>query len=226
MSILTMQGITLSVDAPAGLLTVLRDITLEIEQGEKVGIIGPSGSGKTSLLMIIAGLEKASSGSCCVAGRELTELDEDERALLRREHIGIVFQAFHLISTMNALENVAVPLEIAGHSDPFEAARKALHAVGLEQRQTHYPGTLSGGEQQRVALARALAPRPGLLLADEPTGNLDEATGDIITSLLLDESTRSQASLLLVTHDHELARRCDRVIKLRDGYIDSSPGRE
>ena len=187
--------------------------------GETVSVVGPSGAGKSTMMMIMAGLEHASSGSVRVAGRELTEMDEDALAIFRRDHVGIVFQAFHLVPTMTALENVAIPLEFAGCSDAFERAQDELVAVGLGHRLGHYPSQLSGGEQQRVALARALVPSPALLLADEPTGNLDGATGAQIIELMFELSARRDATLVLITHDMKLAERCRRNIRVADGLV-------
>jgi putative ABC transport system ATP-binding protein len=213
------RDLHLTVPSAAGPVNILRGIDLDIGTGEAVGIIGPSGSGKTSLLMVLAGLERATSGTIVLAGRSVTELDEDALARLRRDTIGIVFQAFHLIPSMTALENVAVPLELAGLRDATRRARDALAAVGLAHRLTHLPGQLSGGEQQRVALARAFAPRPRLLLADEPTGNLDQATGDHVMDLLFDLQAGTGATLMLITHDSHLAARCSRCIHLADGKV-------
>ncbi len=216
----------LTVPSAAGPVNILRGIDLDIDAGEAVGIIGPSGSGKTSLLMVLAGLERASAGTIMLAGQAVTAMDEDALARLRRATIGIVFQAFHLIPTMTALENVAVPLELAGVPDAMARARRALEAVGLAHRPTHLPGQLSGGEQQRVALARAFAPRPRLLLADEPTGNLDQATGDAVMDLLFRLRAEIGTTLMLITHDPHLAARCSRRIHLADGRvaeIDLSP---
>ncbi len=211
---------TLTVPSAAGPVNILRGIDLDITAGEAIGLVGPSGSGKTSLLMVLAGLERASSGSVRFAGQEMTGLNEDALARLRRDSIGIVFQAFHLIPTMTALENVAVPMELAGAtSDATEAARSCLQAVGLGHRLTHLPGQLSGGEQQRVALARAFARRPRLLLADEPTGNLDQATGDQVMDLLFTLRREAGTTLLLVTHDMRLAERCERRISMANGVI-------
>jgi putative ABC transport system ATP-binding protein len=209
----------LSVPAAAGPVNILRGIDLTVEAGEAVGIVGPSGSGKTSLLMLLAGLERASRGSLRLGGQELTGLDEDALARLRRRMVGIVFQAFHLIPTMTALENVAIPLELAGAADAMARASEALRAVGLAHRLTHLPGQLSGGEQQRVALARAFAPAPRLLLADEPTGNLDQTTGAAVMDLLFERRARSGSTLLLITHDPTLAARCDRCVRIRDGRV-------
>lgn len=183
-------------------------------------MVGPSGSGKSTLLMVLAGLEPPSHGAINVAGHDLTALDEDGLARFRRDNVGIVFQAFHLVPTMTALENVAIPLEFAGHSDAFERAQQGLEEVGLGHRLTHYPGQLSGGEQQRVALARALIANPKILLADEPTGNLDGATGDKIIDLMFGLHRQKDTTLILITHDVALAKRCDRIIHLRDGVID------
>ena len=205
--------------AAAGPVNILRGIDLDLHPGEAVGVVGPSGSGKTSLLMLLAGLERATGGSVRVAGAALETLDEDARARLRRDRIGIVFQAFHLIPTMTALENVAVPLELAGRRDAFALAEAGLREVGLGHRLSHLPAQLSGGEQQRVALARAYAPRPALLLADEPTGNLDQATGLAVMDLLFGLRARHGTTLVLVTHDAALAARCDRRIALADGRI-------
>jgi len=218
------RGLSLTLPSAAGPVNILRGIDLTIGTGEAVGLVGPSGSGKTSLLMVLAGLERPSGGSVQVAGTELagTGKDapgEDALARWRRGTVGIVFQAFHLIPTMTALENVAVPLELAGRRDATPTARAALAAVGLAHRLTHLPGQLSGGEQQRVALARALAPRPLLLLADEPTGNLDHATGQTVMELLFRLRAEAGATLLLVTHDPDLAARCDRRIALADGRV-------
>jgi putative ABC transport system ATP-binding protein len=216
------RNLRLTVPSAAGPVNILRGIDLEIGRGEAVGLIGPSGSGKTSLLMVLAGLEKASSGSVLLDRVEVTSLDEDALAKLRRERIGIVFQAFHLIPTMTALENVAIPLELAGVRNAGVRAAKALDAVGLSHRLTHLPGQLSGGEQQRVALARAFAPEPALLLADEPTGNLDHATGETVIDLLFAMRRRTGTTLLLITHDRDLATRCDRQVHLSDGLVDQS----
>jgi putative ABC transport system ATP-binding protein len=204
---------------------ILKGISLDVEKGETLGLVGPSGSGKSSLLMLLGGLEKATGGSVLVAGQDLTAMDEDALARFRRGNMGIVFQSFHLIPTMTALENVATPLELAGVADAFDRAATELQAVGLGDRAGHYPSQLSGGEQQRVALARAVAPRPAILLADEPTGNLDGANGLAIMDLLFELRDRRGATLVLVTHAPELAERCDRVINLRDGRIEAEPQR-
>ena len=213
------RDLRLTLPSPAGPVNILRGIDLDVVAGEAIGIVGPSGSGKTSLLMVLAGLEAASSGSVRFNGQEITGMDEDALARLRRESVGIVFQAFHLIPTMNALENVSVPMELAGRRDATARAAEALAAVGLGHRLTHLPGQLSGGEQQRVALARAFAPRPRLLLADEPTGNLDQATGEAVMDLLFDLRARSGATLLLITHDPKLADRCSRCVHIADGRV-------
>jgi len=213
------RGLRLTVPAAAGPVNILRGIDLDIAGGEAVGVVGPSGSGKTSLLMVLAGLEQATSGSVVVAGQELTRLDEDALARFRRDNIGIVFQAFHLIPTMTALENVSVPLELAGDRNAEARAAESLAAVGLAHRLTHLPGQLSGGEQQRVALARAFAPRPRLLLADEPTGNLDHATGRAVMDLLFGMQASADTTLLLITHDTALADRSDRRIRIADGRV-------
>jgi len=204
----------------AGPVDILHDISLDIAAGSSLGLIGPSGSGKSSLLMLMGGLETASAGRITALGQDITAMDEDALARFRRGNMGVVFQSFHLIPTMTALENVATPLELAGHKDAFERAEAELAAVGLAQRAGHYPVQLSGGEQQRVALARASAPRPRILLADEPTGNLDETTGKAIMDLLFGLQDRHGATLIMVTHAPELAARCDRVIRLRDGRIE------
>jgi len=213
------RNLHLTLPSAAGPVNILRGVDLDIAAGEATGIIGPSGSGKTSLLMVLAGLERATSGSIVVAGQSVTAMDEDALARLRRDTIGIVFQAFHLIPSMTALENVAVPLELAGARDATARARTTLAAVGLAHRLTHLPGQLSGGEQQRVALARAFAPRPRLLLADEPTGNLDQATGAAVMELLFRLRVEAGSTLLLITHDAHLAARCSRRIHLADGRI-------
>ena len=214
-----MRGLCLTLPAAAGPVNILRGIDLDIAPGEAVGLIGPSGSGKTSLLMVLAGLERASAGQVRVAGTDMTGLDEDRLARLRREGIGIVYQAFHLIPAMTALENVTVPLELAGRRDAVRLARAALEAVGLGHRLRHLPGQLSGGEQQRVAIARAFAPAPRLLLADEPTGNLDQATGAAVMELLFRLRAERGTALLLITHDAGLAGRCGRVLRMADGRI-------
>jgi putative ABC transport system ATP-binding protein len=217
--IISLRDLRLSIPAAAGPVTILRGIDLDVEAGERVGILGPSGSGKTSLLMLVAGLERASSGAITVAGTDLASLDEDARARFRLADLGIVFQSFHLIPTMTALENVAVPLELAGRPDAASVATEALGRVGLGHRLTHRPSQLSGGEQQRVALARAIAPGPRLLLADEPTGNLDGETGGVVMDLLFALCGDAGATLLLITHDVALAARCDRTVTIRNGML-------
>jgi putative ABC transport system ATP-binding protein len=205
-------------DGPAR-VEILKGVDLQVRSRERLAILGPSGSGKSSLMAVLAGLEGATGGSIRVAGTEIVGLSEDQLAEARRGRIGIVLQAFHLIPTMTALENVAVPLELAGHADPFGEARRELEAVGLGHRMTHYPTQLSGGEQQRVAVARALAVRPALIFADEPTGNLDAATGEAVVDLLMRRLAETGATLVLITHDQELAAKCSRVIRMRDGLI-------
>jgi putative ABC transport system ATP-binding protein len=215
----SLQHITLTLPSRAGAVEILRGVDLSVNTGEAIGIVGPSGSGKTSLLMLIAGLERATSGMIEVAGVSLIDKNEDALARFRRDTIGIIFQSFHLIPTMTALENVAIPLEFKGVSNALQIAKDKLDRVGLGHRLTHYPGQLSGGEQQRVAIARALASGASLLLADEPTGNLDQETGDQIINLLFELKEQHAASLLLITHDRALARRCDRIAEVRDGRI-------
>lgn len=219
--VLSLENATLSLMGNAGPIDILRGISLNVSEGETLGLVGPSGSGKSSLLMVMGGLERATSGTIRALGHDLTDQTEDQLALFRRDNMGVVFQSFHLIPTMTALENVATPLELAGISDAFDRAASELETVGLSHRGDHYPAQLSGGEQQRVALARASAPRPKILLADEPTGNLDEATGQTIIDLLLSLRDRHGATLVMVTHSNELAAKCDRVLRLRDGLIDA-----
>lgn len=219
--VLSLSNVGLSLNGNAGLVEILHGITLDVQSGESLGLIGPSGSGKSSLLMLLGGLEQATAGTVSALGRDLTAMSEDQLARFRREHMGVVFQSFHLIPTMTALENVATPLELSGQADAFDRAMEELQAVGLESRADHYPSQMSGGEQQRVALARASAPRPDILLADEPTGNLDGANGAAIIDLLFGLRDRHGATLVLVTHANELAQRCSRVIRLRDGQIDT-----
>jgi putative ABC transport system ATP-binding protein len=214
-----LDEVHLTLASAAGAVNVLRGASLSIAAGERVSLVGPSGSGKSTLMMVTGGLERPSGGRVVVAGTDLAALDEDALARFRRATIGIVFQSFHLIPAMTALENVAIPLELAGRADAFAAARDGLAAVGLEHRVLHYPGQLSGGEQQRVALARAFAAGPKLLLADEPTGNLDTATGRHVIDLLFALSAERGTTLLLITHDRDLARRCDRVVHMADGRI-------
>jgi putative ABC transport system ATP-binding protein len=211
--------VRLRLASAAGPVDILNGVSLSVAAGETVALLGPSGSGKSSLLMVAAGLETATSGRVTVAGTDITRLGEDALARFRRGRVGIVFQSFHLIPTMTALENVAVPLELLGARDAFEQARAELEAVGLGARTDHYPGQLSGGEQQRVALARAMAPRPAVLFADEPTGNLDGATGADIADLLFALHELAKTTLFLVTHEEALARRCQRIVRLKDGRI-------
>ena len=213
------RGLVFTAAAASGPVQVLRGVDLKVDTGEAVGIVGPSGSGKTSLLMLLAGLERPTGGELSVAGRALGALDEVALARFRREQVGLVFQGFHLIPTMTALENVAVPLEFAGRRDAFERAEASLKEVGLGHRLTHYPGQLSGGEQQRVALARAVVAEPRLILADEPTGNLDRATGATVMDLLFGLRARLGTTLLLITHDPALAERCGRQVRMEDGRI-------
>ncbi|MEZ5715053.1 MAG: ATP-binding cassette domain-containing protein [Paracoccaceae bacterium] len=210
---------SLSLQGNAGPVDILHSITLDVNRGETLALVGPSGSGKSSLLMLMGGLERASGGTVTALDHDLTAMSEDELARFRRDHMGVVFQSFHLIPTMTALENVATPLELAGHRDALARAAEELDRVGLSARADHYPSQLSGGEQQRVALARAAAPRPDILLADEPTGNLDSATGKQIVKLLFSLRQAHGSTLVLVTHDPALAERCDRVLHLRDGRL-------
>lgn len=224
--IIDLQNVTLTLPSAAGEVNILRGISLTMTPGEAVGLVGPSGSGKSTLLMVLAGLEQPTGGEVRVAGQALGALNEDALARFRRHHVGIVFQSFHLIATMTAHENVAVPLEFAGRADAFERAAEELRLVGLGHRLSHYPGQLSGGEQQRVALARAVVTDPAILMADEPTGNLDAVTGGQIIELMFELHKRRGTSLVLITHDQELADRCDRVVRLRDGLVESvQPGR-
>ena len=213
------QNVTLTLGTAEAPVDILRGVDLDIAHGESVALLGPSGSGKSSLMAVLAGLERASGGDVSVDGLTLTDLDEDALATARRGRIGIVLQAFHLLPTMTAQENVAVPMELAGIDDPFAKASSELEAVGLGHRIGHYPGQLSGGEQQRVAIARAMAPAPKIIFADEPTGNLDGATGHAIIDLLFDRQKAVGATLLIITHDPELADRCDRVIRMEDGKV-------
>ncbi len=215
-----LKGVQLKLASAAGEVNILRGLDLEVAAGEAVGLVGPSGSGKTSLLMVIAGLERATGGALSVAGTDLGGLSEDALARFRGRHIGIVFQNFHLVPTMTALENVALPLEFAGVRDAIPRARTHLETVGLEHRLLHYPGQLSGGEQQRVALARAFAVEPSILLADEPTGNLDGATGRVVMDVLFEMRRRLGTTLILVTHEDALAARCERIVRMRDGRIE------
>ena len=217
--IVRLVDVHLDMASDAGTVNILRGVSLDINAGEIAAVVGPSGAGKSSLMMIVGALERATSGSVEVAGRDLGPLSDDARAQLRRDHIGIVFQGFHLIPTMTALENVALPLEFAGRRDAFEAAQSALERVGLGHRLTHYPAQLSGGEQQRVAVARAFVGQPKLLLADEPTGNLDGATGKQVMDLLFELARAEGATLILITHDLALAGRCDRIVRVADGLV-------
>jgi len=217
--ILSLRDARLTLAANAGPVDILKGITLDVARAETLGLVGPSGSGKSSLLMLMGGLEKATGGQVLALGQDLTAMNEDQLARFRRGNMGVVFQSFHLIPTMTALENVAVPMELAGLPDAFDRAAAELRAVGLAARMDHYPGQMSGGEQQRVALARAAAPRPAILLADEPTGNLDGANGAAIMDLLFGLRDRHGATLVLVTHAPELAARCDRVVRLADGLV-------
>jgi putative ABC transport system ATP-binding protein len=217
------EGVELSLGTGRARVHILKHVSLEIGAGEAVGLIGPSGSGKSTFLMVMAGLERPDAGKVRIAGQDLGELNEDELARFRGKSIGIVFQSFHLIPTMTALENVVVPLELAGRADAFERAAFELEGVGLGDRFHHYPAQLSGGEQQRVALARALAPMPALLIADEPTGNLDETTGREIMDLLFAKRAEHKSTLVIVTHDSSLVKRCDRVVAMRSGHIEEAP---
>jgi len=220
------EGLHVRLGSGAGEVHVLKGIDLAVEAGESVSLVGPSGSGKSTLLMAMAGLERPHSGQVTVAGTDITRLGEDALARLRGRTIGIVFQSFHLIPNMTALENVAVPLELAGVEDAFDRAEAELRAIGLDDRLTHYPAELSGGEQQRVAIARALVPGPSILLADEPTGNLDAANGELIADLLFEAQARRGTTLLLVTHDLAIAERSSRIVRLQSGRIlDGGPAR-
>lgn len=218
-ALIELKDIHLNLESDAGMVNILRGISLEIAPAQTVSVVGPSGSGKSTLMMVLAGLEKPTSGTVRIAEKELGGMDEDALALFRRDNIGIVFQNFHLIPTMNALENVAVPLEFAGDRKAFEKAEKALAAVGLGHRLKHYPGQLSGGEQQRTAIARAFVTEPRLLLADEPTGNLDGKTGAQVIDLMFAQSKHLGSTLVLITHDATLAARCSRTVHLADGRI-------
>lgn len=217
--VIALEDVALTLEGNAGPVNILQGVSLAVSRGETLGLVGPSGSGKSSLLMLMGGLETATAGRITALGTDLTRMDEDGLARFRRAHMGIVFQSFHLIPTMTAIENVATPLELAGHPDAFALAAAELEAVGLGTRLDHYPAQLSGGEQQRVALARAAVTRPEILLADEPTGNLDGATGEAIIRLLFGLRDRHGATLVLVTHAPEIATRCDRVVELRDGRL-------
>lgn len=222
-AVIRMKDVSLTLGEGASSVHVLKGVSLEVKAGEATGIVGPSGSGKSTLLMVLAGLERVDSGEVWIAGQRIDGRSEDEVAAFRGRNVGIVFQSFHLIPNMTALENVAVPLELAGHPDPFGVAQRELAAVGLAERVTHYPGELSGGEQQRVAIARSLAPEPAILIADEPTGNLDQATGRQIADLLFSKAEERGMTLVLVTHDPSLAARCTRQIAMRSGRIEAAP---
>ena len=217
-----LEGVEVTLPSRAGPVAILRGIDLKVPAGEAVAVVGPSGSGKSTLLMIVAGLERVTGGHVQVVGADYAALDEDGLARLRAANIGIVFQSFHLVPTMTAIENVALPLEFFGEDDALAKATAALAEVGLSHRETHFPNQLSGGQQQRVAIARALAPRPSLILADEPTGNLDLATGAQVMDLLFTLKERTGATLLLITHDRALAKRCGRIVSLADGRIVST----
>jgi len=217
-----LEGVHLTLSSTAGAVHILRGIDLAIRRGEALGVLGSSGSGKSTMMTMMAGLERPSAGRVSVAGHELSAMGEDALALFRRDHVGIVFQSFHLIPTMTAIENVAVPLELAGRRDAFARAAAALEQVGLSHRAHHYPAQMSGGEQQRVALARAFAPDPRLILADEPTGNLDGETGKAIIDTLFGLRAQRGTTLVLITHEERLALRCDRVVCMRDGRLDDA----
>jgi putative ABC transport system ATP-binding protein len=222
--IVVLKNVRLTLTSRAGPVGILRDVDLEAREGQSLAVVGPSGSGKTSLLMVTAGLERATGGKVEVAGHDLSAMGEDDLAVMRGAEIGIVFQSFHLVPTMTALENVALPLEFAGEGNAQATARELLQEVGLSHRMDHFPAQLSGGEQQRVAIARALSRRPKLILADEPTGNLDRRTGGHIVDLLFGLQRRREATLILVTHDEKLAGACDRIIRMADGRIESETG--
>ena len=224
-AVIELKDVSLTLGEGPSRVEVLRKVDLTVTAGEATGIVGPSGSGKSTLLMVLAGLERIDTGTVTIAGETLGGKSEDEIAAFRGRTIGIVFQSFHLIPNMTALENVAVPLELAGRRDAFAIAARELEAVGLGARVTHYPGVLSGGEQQRVAIARALAPRPPLLIADEPTGNLDQSTGQQIADLMFATAAERGTTLVLVTHDPALAARCTRQVAMRSGRIEAEPAR-
>jgi len=219
--VLETKNLGKQVSSPEGRLTILDDVTIQVTAGESIALVGPSGAGKTTLLALLAGLDRPTTGSVWLCGEDLTSMDEDGRAQVRGRHVGFVFQSFHLVSSLTALENVMLPLELAGDSSSGAAARakEALVSVGLERRTTHYPKQLSGGEKQRVAIARAFVSGPSILFADEPTGNLDTASGDRVTDLLFSMNEQSNTTLVLVTHDRELAKRCDRIIELDAGRM-------
>jgi len=217
--VLTARGLSKQVNSPAGPLTILDDVTLAIERGETVAVVGASGAGKSTLLALLAGLDEPSAGQVWLADHELTAMDEDGRAAVRARHVGFVFQSFHLVPSLTAIENVMLPLELAGRRDARAAAAEVMQRVGLSERARHYPRQLSGGEQQRVAIARAFVTRPDVLFADEPTGNLDTATGERIVDLLFDLNSVAGTTLVLVTHDRALAARCTRIVRLDAGRI-------
>lgn len=217
--VISLEDVSLSLDGNAGQVDILHGISMDVQRGQTLGLVGPSGSGKSSLLMLMGGLERATGGQVTVLGQELTAKTEDQLARFRRGHLGVVFQSFHLIPTLTALENVATPLELAGVPDAMDRAAQELRAVGLEARANHYPSQMSGGEQQRVALARAAAPRPEILLADEPTGNLDEATASDVLDQMLELVRETGAALLMVTHSQSVARRMERHVHLRQGRL-------
>jgi putative ABC transport system ATP-binding protein len=219
--VLETKNLSKQVSSPEGRLTILDDVTIQITSGESIALVGPSGAGKTTLLALLAGLDRPTTGSVRLCGEDLTAMDEDGRAQVRGRHVGFVFQSFHLVSSLTAMENVMLPLELAGASSSgaAERAKEALVSVGLERRTTHYPKQLSGGEKQRVAIARAFVTGPSILFADEPTGNLDTASGDRVTDLLFSLNEQSNTTLVLVTHDRELAKRCDRIIELEAGRM-------
>jgi putative ABC transport system ATP-binding protein len=218
-SVLQAQQLTKEVSSPEGTLTILNDVSFTIDAGESVAVVGPSGAGKSTLLALLAGLDLPTRGHVELNGTNLSSLDEDGRALLRADNVGFVFQSFHLVPSLNALENVMLPLELAGHEDPRNAARELVGKVGLADRWSHYPAQLSGGEKQRVAIARAFATEPAVLFADEPTGNLDSRTGETIMELMFELNRSSSTTLVLVTHDSALADRCDRVLALETGRL-------
>ena len=214
-----LENVSLSLDGNAGIVDILKGISIDIQEGESIGIVGPSGSGKSSLLMLMGGLERITNGKINLLGQNLHEMSENKLASFRRNNVGIIFQSFHLIPTMTAIENVAIPLELNGNKEAFDLAEKALTKVGLKNRLSHFPSQLSGGEQQRTALARAVIASPKILLADEPTGNLDYENGKIVADYLFELHSENKATLVLVTHDLELANRCERKIKISDGEI-------